>query len=554
MSSLKETFAKLTESYIAFTLFRSAIIITVVLTLFGSQNSKTFKETLRNYDKVIKLRDTSWGVPMTDSWMVNRMFPYHGIYDKDSITALYEAHTIQTTSTGYNERLKTLYATHEPDTVKMNGIIKQQDSLLVNMSEGLKTAFSLNLAFISNTKVDLQYWIYLLPFIYALSAIYLGIVNTKIRLIVSQSNQLALNPETEALSLKPFDMYPFLYLKQLLVWIEIIFLVLFCYTYYTLLLNIPGFFVEVFLLIQLGAYYSVLYYLWLTNPIVENTEQQGRIRNVVSKGYLLLRKLASKFVKTKRIKRYTILGNILILSSLYAVMATKGCKRESVTAETNFLYHYNGRWLQSKALPDEQASNDYSGFELIKDYSSKIWDFGRDGIFLNRVLQVFYALTILATICLIFTLLVRFIWKKTIGRTQWIIHYATIFISISFLTFIVYYGTDIFSLSIRCIFVACFLYIWINFNTSNLKFSNSVNYSLLSKSTIAISLPFFLIMILKTSKPLWAIINATFSEPSAGLMMIALLSQFYGYLVLPFGLSLLLVGMYKIQRLRSTSN
>lgn len=549
MNGVKETFTKLTESYIGFTLFRAVIIITVVLTLFNSLNSPIFKETLNNYNKVIKLSDTSWGVPMTNNWIVNRMYPDHGIYDKDSLSALYTAHSIQSRYMP-QEQLQKLFLPNVIDTAKINEIRHQQDSLQVKIEQGLATVFSLNLSFISNTKVDLQYWIYLLPLVYFLSAIYIGIISTKIRLVVEQSDQLALNPQTEGLSLKAFDKYPFLYLKQLLIWIEISFLILFLYTYYSLLLKIPGFFSEIVFLIQIGAFYSVVSYLRLTDKIIKDNNSKGHIREIFITIYKYLRHLASGFIKTGRIKRYTISGNFLIIATLFVVMSTRGCKRDSPMMESTFFYHYNGHWIKTDSLPLDITASDYSGYELIINFGSKIWDFGRENIFLNRLLQVFYTLTIMASLLVSCTLLVRFIWKKSIDRSQWLLHYLTIFISIAFLIYVVYYTTEIFSLPVRCIFIFILLYGWININRSELKYSGFINYNQLLKSVLVISLPFLILIIIRASIPVWVVVSTTIERPGGLLYTLFIVMFLKGYLILPIGLLLLLSGLQKIQRKR----
>jgi len=260
----------------------------------------------------------------------------------------------------------------------------------------------------------------------------------------------------------------------------------------------------------------------------------------------------NKLFKIKKVKRYNVVGSIMIISTLFVVMFSKGCHHEGNKVESAHFYsYYNGLWEKHKNLTDKRGRNSYTGFDLLSNFNSTNWNFGKGGRIYNRFFQITYNATLYLTIIASIILLIRIITQKFKNRTQGVLHYFLIFMIFLAIVSNIYYGPQFINLLSRlvCIFICAFL--WLYYSKKQIVYSSQNNYSSIFTSLIVITAPFLFISILTyleflkylSSTLYYTVSNSSGFKEFYGMLYIIFLEKcdlFY-----PFGSILLIIGIYK---------
>lgn len=537
MKYSKEIYAKLADSYLTFSLLRNFILISIVLTLYNSFRSDDFKQTMRDFEQVKSLGSQSLGIPITNNWVINNMSKEHGIFDEDKIKAMLKSRAIQS-----HERND--INPSEIDTLAINKIIHLQDSLLRKMDKQINTDFSLNVSFLGSSKVDIQYWIFLLPIIYLMALIHILILNKKIAIVKS----FLVNCEPEQ-KIEAFDNYPFVFLRKVLLMVEFLAVCFFVYTYWYLLELIPGFSFQLLFLIGLSIYFSIVLYLCIELKLLQSGGETGLFLHVVMRIYSFLRLCLSKLMWPKLTWRYNLSGTFLIFSTLFLFMSQRGCNWEDEPQRKDFLHYKQGSWHKTQ-IPEEEDSGPiaYSGWELVKNFPDKVWEFGKDNVLLNRVIQVCYVLTIANTSLLLLIVLSRVL-RKTRVYTNAMIHYGFISTSLSYLIFSSYYLTQEFNLYFRVAFTFMIVVGWLYLSFKHLRYSSLVDYKYVLKLNLLFTLPSIFIFVSFSVYFIYAGLPELILKSDSFLFMVFIIGLLMPWIFLPVGLFIHMIGLYKIRRL-----
>ena len=246
-------------------------------------------------------------------------------------------------------------------------------------------------------------------------------------------------------------------------------------------------------------------------------------------------------------KKLSLTSIILILFTLFLTMSIKGCKREDPFAKKTYFFYHNHSWHKYDNFSFNDNENSIYGYEHIINFNDKVWNFGKEGIVLNRYFQIGYLISIIIAFLFFIALIFkRFKIIKGIVLNK-IFYFLFYVASILFLQFSIYYSTYFMPLFIITCFSLIIIFVWIYMNKS--KYLHEIDLKTQSKEIFLLTFPFLIILIFKYSQSLYysttMIILFTIKSPKTFFWSVWYSINMFSKYIFHFGLFCLMLSLYK---------
>jgi hypothetical protein len=290
-----QKFSSLSETYIKFLVYHSIIIFTIVVTLLNAVNSVKNKGVHRKVDDVFDLA------------IENHILPIYAVHDT-TIANLYFS-DLDTT------KYRVLYS---KDTLppQLRAIENDQIRKIQEIEDITDNAFLIKLSFLGDVTVDLRSWIYILPFIFLISCIYIFIQDYKISLI---KRTASFNKSPVRLT----DQYPFKFLRLCFLFFEFFLLIIYGFIIFRYFERAsPSIFTTVVCAIVYFLYYGLIYCLFIAKNMT-NDFTDGRLSiTFINRAINICRKIYGVISKRNPLSFFT-LGQASVFITLFVALSWK---------------------------------------------------------------------------------------------------------------------------------------------------------------------------------------------------------------------------------------
>lgn len=365
-------YSGLVGDYTKFMIVRIVVFVTVVVSIF-SGTSEIEKFSVGKIDTIKAIRHVAHLSVDDEDEVIEIMFfgkqnknddpeeETATVEDSSLVNALIEAKypgwSINDYNGGYSYRYDSLGS--HPDTVAPK-IRQYLASTLENSYARLKkvsdTVFNIKLSILSDISFDLRYWIFILPLLFSVAAIYSYILRFRIELL--QLDEESGSGVTNVTARQ----YPYLYLRGLSELLNLILLILFLASIYSFVKNFPEVTRN-----YLFVFYSIIFYF---SAVYLCTIHRKIFSSYADRKYLLVNKLWDKAITAvKRIVVFIRYNNLFRLGTIFLVL-------------TLFLSMSYETCTQGNRKPDT-----IKGYKLVTDYKKSVWQYDDLGGSINRFYQ-----------------------------------------------------------------------------------------------------------------------------------------------------------------------
>ena len=551
LKSIKSEYSTLASDYTKFALVRTAIMFTVVLTLFSAVNKLDSEDTQQKIGRVWLLSQKTKAAPEIGDFIIDKL------YFSDAAGARYLLRLENSGSV----------AKDSIEEGNNDSLSKQQQTLLREIETALTKPFEVKITFIADTNLDLRYWIFIFPFFLLASFVYTFIMDAKIKkLEIIARNNLAASNQSDASvflrddTLTPYSTHLFKFTRNFLRLVEAILLVIFVYSLVVFFktVNIDDVLLILFFYFLI-IYFSIGYAINKYFTIIDHTwpAKPASVPFIINL-WSFVEKVLAKIVNILPYRLTSGIGILAILASLFMVMSLETCnsrseKMESVVkTEADITITPDSTNVSSAVISSadntqhdikttdnaateiwmDDENKAHKGYELITGFGGNVWQFSEGGNLPNRFYQCLYILAIISSFLLLsFQFYKSDSFPVSRNRRQLINIFLIVIVNL-FLLFTIYFSFVpfvIFFLLYPAFLISIILLAIFNIRNKKYIFDIAIpeNIARLQRAVFAASLPFFLL----------AIFNLLYYR-----------NEIKGWLVFYLGLLLIMIGAFKLSR------
>jgi hypothetical protein len=340
-------------------------------------------------------------------------------------------------------------------------------------------AFIVKLSILPDLTFDLRYWSFILPILFAVTAIYSYILKFRIELL--QLDAKKNNDETKKFTAGQF---PYLYLRGLFELINLALILVFLNSIYDIVEHFPEP-VSIYLII----FYVLTYYFFL---VYIGTIHKKIFSDYLPKKSLLINRIwdwgikkTKQFIRVIKYRNAFSIGVSFLLLTLFLSMSFQTCSHNT--------------------------PGTIKGYQLIVDYKNKIWQYDDPPVLINRFYQINYISLFITTI---FFAVLLFNKRKKIPLLY--LKILLIYFSYMLIIFSMYFAfyAGIYPTLFICFQSALVLVLWIRSNyTSGFK-KAAWNYAKLAETLAIYCLPLLFVSVYMLYKliefvAVWAFLYAS---------------------------------------------
>ena len=378
-----------------------------------------------------------------------------------------------------------------PDTVRIDLARMHQEKLLNAMRAQVLSAFLLKLSFLTDVSLNIQYWIFILPFLLVLSFLYLYILRQKMIVVRHYAAMEVGEENTEGnypAGLTSYDDHPYHYLIIIFASTITVLMLMFFYTYYVILTNIPGFKNDITICAMIASYFGLVYGATYRQQLLDEHVQSGINVNLIKWWKKFVGWLGKRYIRVSSNRR-PLRGSILILITLYVAVCSRGCQRDPPANTDHYFIFFQNKWKVTDTLDFGSQGFVYTGYSLILNFKKNIWNWGTGGIWPNRVYQCGYTLLILIVVFYFITWVSKRFSKfeRATVITQ---HVMCILTGAILLMFSVYYSVTFSYLTFSIYLTLILLSMWLFTKWHSIFGQHNQSFLDYSKGLLLFSMPF----------------------------------------------------------------
>ena len=463
MQDSSSEYVSLVGDYTKFMLLRVAIFATIVISIFsGTSQLRDFPS--KKINTIKSLRNTTFlnVSGSNQDELIELMFFYQqneGLKKSEASSddTLLVNQMISDKFPGLSLESFRSYDTAVKIKSYLQGAL---DSIYFELKTISDKAFIIKLSILPDLSFDLRYWVFILPILFSVTAIYSYILQFRIEL-----QQLSDNKSNDGTKNLNPRQYPYLYLKGLFNIISISLGLLFLSSIYDIAINFNDLLISYLITFYfLTFYFSMIYIGTLYKKIFTDylPDKNLLINNLWNWSV----KRIKQFFRLTRCNNVFRTGAIFLILTLFVSMTFQTCTTGNEKPIT------------------------IKGYKLIIDYKTSIWQYDDQTLGVGRFYQINYISLFVAAL-----LLSIFLFKKKKSRIKlWYLKFLTIYFTSIFILFSMYFSFYFIFYPATFIFLqsALLLALWIRKNYFTSFNKPEWNYTRLAETLIVYCLPFSL--------------------------------------------------------------
>jgi hypothetical protein len=467
----KAIYLDLSDTYVKFTLARLVIMTTIFITLYESINSKKYEELVSYYNRIENLSQYSYGVPVYNNWFIDGMFGTHGIYSSDSLRALQSVYYTQDSKFAYTKIL---------DTATISTARIKQLTMLDSINRKLPEIFLLKIDFISSQPLNIQYWIFLLPFLYILSCIYGYTLKRKLDIVVYRSKV-----SRQENTITDFERYPTFYLIQFIKFCNFLVLIGSALTFFKIINDFGGYQGIIVYGSILLTFFSIIF---ANQVIVDMDKRFVELLPAVKLWKFVRQKCRDALDKVS--STFCACVGMAILVTLVVISIFSDLDLISNSSDNPFFFFRNDRWYIIKNI---QLTRSRLDIIFLAHNSMSVNNFEID---FSIIYQSVTFLTIAVSILLLFEFLTIRTRKLNFSRSL-----SKLLFSFSVLIYIftiTFYGLQM--RSFHCALFAIITISWVFYKNDKFFRYNQFKANKVARNTFLLTLPFLVLNVIYSAQ------------------------------------------------------